>query len=250
MPPSTHPFGIPCYLLRTLLKTSKPNVKYRCTYNCCKRSYSPNTENPDFLFFNFLCCGKSESFIAISETICVLLLIWSTDDLASYNLKEITWESGHCSFSCWRCKCSTYQWGSFILLWLLWVAVLLFRGTTGFFFPSGLALCSCSLPFWSEQNAGLMIHSSRKTFRWTSCFLKWYCFGKYASLDRKETVWHEIICWMLYHCVFLVWISYFTPTFVFISLSPTSDTIYTTHLYLLFSFNPLITSVIPMRQFH
>lgn len=134
MPPSTHPFGIPCYLLRTLLKTSKPNVKYRCTYNCCKRSYSPNTENPDFLFFNFLCCGKSESFIAISETICVLLLIWSTDDLASYNLKEITWESGHCSFSCWRCKCSTYQWGSFILLWLLWVAVLLFRGTTGFFF--------------------------------------------------------------------------------------------------------------------
>lgn len=119
-----------------------------------------------------------------------------------------------------------------------------------FFFPSGLALCSCSLPFWSEQNAGLMIHSSRKTFRWTSCFLKWYCFGKYASLDRKETVWHEIIRWMLYHCVFLVWISYFTPTFVFISLSPTSDTIYTTHLYLLFSFNPLITSVIPMRQFH
>lgn len=131
------------------------------------------------------------------------------------------------------------------------VAALLFRDM-GIFFPLALALCLWLFTFWLEQNAGKMTCSRGKMFWWTSCFLKWYCFRKYASSDRTETIWQGIKYWAFYYCLFFglnfLFHSHFYMTgnhFWVLHLI-----IYTTYLYLLFSFNPLILSVIPMWLFH
>lgn len=139
---------------------------------------------------------------------------------------------------------------SYSSMTLLGAAAQLFRGMECFFLQP--RLFSYSLPFWSEQNAGQMIHNRRKIFWWTSCFLKQYCFRKHASLDRKETIWHGIKYWAFYCCLFFG--SQFPISFPLLYDSPSFWVlhliIYTTYFYLLFSFNPVTTSMTPMWLFH